>query len=243
MLCAGAKTGRVNNGMDNTLDPKLVADRIFLQHPDAKKQLDKIAIVTGCFENYEALKQHLSEVRYCLDKISAPSTYRVLEHNVQTNAQFDEIVGELGYDIFITLECFDQELRNIALNGKVGKKGRDSKEFLAMIENYARYLEANPALGKHIVKVTYLLGLDSLEVTEYFFQKLFEINKTLKHTTILPWLSIFTTYHKGMRAIQANNFGLPFLLEAMELTKQYFDSQLLIQESGSTADGYARGFY
>ncbi|HEX2548819.1 MAG TPA: hypothetical protein VHM20_03255, partial [Gammaproteobacteria bacterium] len=40
VLCAGAKTGRVNNGMENTLSAKTVLKRIFDQHPDALRLLD-----------------------------------------------------------------------------------------------------------------------------------------------------------------------------------------------------------
>ena len=189
------------------------------------------------------MTSHLRDVRQTIDKFCSPSTYRVLEHNVVTEEQFDLVVGELGYDVFITLECFDQNIRNIALNGKVGRKGRDSQEFLKIIRNYVNYLETCPELNKRFVRVTYLMGLDSLEVTESFFQQLAEINKTLKHTTVLPWLSIFTAYNDGMRAIQREEFGLRFLLNSMEICKKYFDADLLANHSGGTNDGYARGLF
>ena len=243
VLCAGAKTGRVNNGMQDTLAPESVINTIMQQHPEAKEQLDLVAIVTGCFHNFDALKTHLTDVRRALDKRCSPAHYRVLEHNVETEAQLQAIVAELGFDVWITLECYDQELRNIALNGKVGRKGRDSKAFLAMIEQYARFIDARPELGKRWVKVTYLAGLDSLEVTEYFFQQLANVNKTLKHVTIVPWLSIFTAYNEAMRVIQRPEFGLRFLLDMMDLCHKYFDADLLMNESGGTGDGYARGLF
>lgn len=243
VLCAGAKTGRVNNGMDNTLSAQSVVERILTQHPLAKQQLDSVAVVTGCFANFNELTGHLRDVRTAIDKFASPTTYRVLEHNVITEQQFDLVVGELGYDVFITLECFDQNIRNIALNGKVGRKGRNSQEFITIINNYANYLEAHPELNNRFVRVTYLMGLDDLSVTEAFFQQLAQINKTLKHTTILPWLSIFTAYNEGMRAIQHHDFGLKFLFNAMDLCKKYFDPQLLATQSGGTSDGYARGLF
>lgn len=49
VLCAGAKTGRVNNGINGTLDPSQVLSNIFKQHPNAIHQLDSLAVVTGCF--------------------------------------------------------------------------------------------------------------------------------------------------------------------------------------------------
>jgi len=243
VLCAGAKTGRVNNGMERTLSPDSMVPQIFTQHPEAKQQLESVAVVTGCFSNFEQLYAHLSDVRTTFDELSSPTTYRVLEHNVATDEQLDAIVKTLGFDVFITLECFDQNLRNIALNGKVGHKGRDSRQFLAMIKNYAEYLDVRPELGKHLVRVTYLMGLDSFDVSHYFFGELSKINQSLKHTTILPWLSIFTPYNKAMRVIQQPSFGLPFILEGMELCEKYFDSKLLAQKSGTTAEGYARGLY
>ena len=243
VVCAGAKTGRVNNGMDSTLSAQSVVKRIFNQHPEAKQQLDSVAVVTGCFANFNELTSHLKDVRTAIDKHSSPSTYRVLEHNVVTEEQFEIVVGNLGYDVFITLECFDQTIRNIALNGKVGRKGRDSQEFLQIIYNYVNYLEAHSELGKRFVRVTYLMGLDSLATTESFFQQLYEINKTLKNTIIVPWLSIFTAYNEGMRAIQRDDFGLRFLLDSIALCKNYFDHDLLEHNSGGTSDGYARGLF
>jgi hypothetical protein len=243
VLCAGAKTGRVNNGMDSTLSAETVVTRIFEQHQEAIKQLNSVAVVTGCFPSFNQLKQHLTDVRRNIDAYCKPSTYRVLEHNIVTEEQFDDIVGKLGYDIFVTLECYDQNLRNIALNGKVGHKGRDSKKFVELIKTYANYLDARPELGKHLVRVTYLMGLDSLDVTEYFFQQLAEINQSLKHTQIVPWLSIFTAYNDAMRTIQNKDFNLRFLLDGMKLTKKYFKPELLVNESGTTSDGYARGFF
>jgi hypothetical protein len=243
VLCAGAKTGRVNNGMEDTLSPKSVLTRIITQHPKAVQQLDSVAIVTGCFSGFAELKTHLAEVRQAISEYCTPSTYRVLEHNIVTEEQFATIVGELGYDVFITLECFDQEIRNLALNGRVGRKGRDSQEFLKIIQTYANYLEARPELGKKIVYVTYLMGLDSLAVTEQFFQTLAAINSTLHHTTILPWLSIFTPYNNAMRTLQRADFGLGFLLNSVTLCQKYFDRQLLATASGSTGEGYARGLF
>lgn len=243
VLCAGAKTGRVNNGMESTLSPETVLSRIFNQHPDAVNQLDSVAVVTGCFPTFNQLKQHLTEVRQSIDKFCKPSTYRVLEHNIVTEEQFGEIVGNLGYDIFVTLECYDQDIRNIALNGKVGHKGRDSRKFIELIKTYANYLDAHPELGKHLVRVTYLIGLDSLTVTEYFFQQLAEINHSLKHTKIVPWLSIFTAYSDAMHTIQNKDFNLSFLINGMILAKKYFEPALLLKESGTTSDGYARGFF
>lgn len=242
-LCAGAKTGRVNNGMEDTLSAQSVVERIFKQHPQAKEQLDSVAIVTGCFANFNELQTHLFNVREAINTHCSPSTFRVLEHNIVSEEEFDIVVGQLGYDIFITLECFDQKIRNIALNGKVGRKGRDSQEFLKMIRNYANYLESRPELGKHKIRVTYLMGLDSLAVTEYFFQQLAEINQTLKNTTIIPWLSIFTAYNDAMRTIQHPDFGLEFLIDGIELCKKYFDLNLLNNESGGTGEGYARGLF
>lgn len=243
VLCAGAKTGRVNNGMNSTLQAESTIERIFKQHPDAKDQLEKVAVVTGCFNDFNELSAHLADVRKSVEKFCSPSTYRVLEHNVTTEEQLERVVGQLGYDIFITLECFDQEIRNIALNGKVGRKGRDSQEFLHIIQNYANYLEARPKLNKHTVRVTYLMGLDSLATTEYFFQKLSEINISLKYTKVVPWLSIFTPYNDAMRAIQQKDFGLQFLLDSIELSKRYFGNNLLENDSGGTSDGYARGLF
>jgi hypothetical protein len=87
------------------------------------------------------------------------------------------------------------------------------------------------------------MGLDSLAVTEQFFQKLAAINDTLQHTTILPWLSIFTPYNNAMRTLQRADFGLGFLLDGMALCQKYFDPQLLANDSGSTGEGYARGLF
>src|SRR5262249_14265353 len=106
VLCAGAKTGRVNNGMDDTLSARSVMERIFRQHPEAREQLDSIAIVTGCFQTFDALTEHLAEVRQAAELYSSPTTFRVLEHNVTTTERFEEVVGKLGYDVFVTLECY-----------------------------------------------------------------------------------------------------------------------------------------
>ncbi|MFN7097147.1 MAG: hypothetical protein ACK4PR_06275 [Gammaproteobacteria bacterium] len=243
VLCAGAKTGRVNNGMEDTLSAQSIVEQIFKQHPQAQEQLDSVAIVTGCFKSFSELKSHLTNVRTAIDKLCSPSTYRVLEHNVTEEEQFSAIVGELGYDVFVTLECFDQEIRNIALNGKVGRKGRNSQEFIKMIETYAQYLESHPELNKKLVHVTYLMGLDSLEVTEYFFQKLADINSRLQRTSIVPWLSIFTPYNDAMRLIQRQEFSLGFLFDAIKLCKKYFSIEMLNNNSGSTREGYARGLF
>jgi hypothetical protein len=243
VLCAGAKTGRVNNGMDDTLSSQSTVNKIFKQHPEAAEQLDSVAIVTGCFSGFNEMCEHLKEVKETISKVASPKTFRVLEHNVVSEEQFDKVVGELGYDVFVTLECFDQEIRNIALNGKVGRKGRNSEEFITILRNYANYLDARPELGKHLVRVTYLMGLDSLATTEHFFQQIAAINKTLKHTSIVPWLSIFTAYNKAMKGLQQKDFGLEFLLQGMQLCEKYFDKDLLQTQSGGTSDGYARGFY
>ncbi|WP_394838761.1 hypothetical protein LVJ94_17870 [Pendulispora rubella] len=242
-LCAGAKTGRVNNGMDDTLSSRSTLDRVFAQHPEAAAQLDSVAIVTGCFRNFDVLTDHLKDVRRSVESHASPSRYLVLEHNVVTEEQFDVVIRELGYEVFITLECFDQDNRNIALNGKVGRKGRDSNEFLDMMWTYARYLDTRPELGKRFVKVTYLMGIDSLETSEALFQKMADMNRQLKHAVVMPWLSIFTPYDRPMRAIQQPDFSLRFLLDAQELCRKYFDEPWLASESGGTAQGFARGLF
>jgi len=242
-LCAGAKTGRVNNGMDETLPAKKMVEGIFEKYPEAPKQLDNVAIVTGCFDDFQELSTHLKAVKEEVYKQANPKTLCVLEHNITTEAEYDLVVGDLGYDVYITLECFDQEMRNIALNGKVGRKGRDSKEFIEMARVYAKYLDERPHLGKHLVRLTYLVGIDSLEVTEYFYKQLDEINKTLKHTKVIPWLSIFTPYNEPMKMIQRKDFSLSFLYEAMNLSESYFGKELMKNESGGTNLGYARGLY
>lgn len=242
-LCAGAKTGRVNNGMEDTLPATTMVDGIFQKYPEAPAQLDNVAIVTGCFDNFTELTTHLRAVRTAVYEKANPKTLCVLEHNITTEAEYDLVVGELGYDVYITLECFDQEMRNIALNGKVGRKGRDSREFIEMARVYANYLDARPHLGKHLVRLTYLIGIDSLEVTEEFFRQLDAINKTLKTTKVIPWLSIFTPYNDGMRSIQRKDYDLSFIYKAMALSEKYFGKDLMEQESGGTNLGYARGLY
>ena len=242
-LCAGAKTGRVNNGLDETLSPKVVLRRVFEQHPEAKDQLDSVAIVTGCFDNFGELSGHLKDVKEAVEVHCKPRTYRVLEHNVATEQELDLVVKDLGYEIFVTLECFDPKLRYVALNGRVGRKGRDGRLYLDIIKKYARYLDQRPELGQQLVRVTYLLGIDSLEVTEALFAELSRINKDLERVTVVPWLSIFTPYTPAMRLIQQPSFGLEFLLRGMELARKYFDSGLLESESGTTGEGYARGLF
>jgi hypothetical protein len=217
--------------------------RILRQHPDTREQLDSVAVVTGCFQSFDALTEHLGDVRRAAKGIASPTTFRVLEHNVTTKERFDVVVGELGYDVFVTLECFDQELRNIALNGKVGRKGRDSREFLDMLGVYADYLESRPELDKHLARVTYLTGIDAPETTEYFFQQLAAINRRNTRATIVPWLSVFTPYDKPMRVIQRPDFSLTFLIEAQQLAEKYFGRELMANESGGTGHGYARGLF
>jgi hypothetical protein len=243
VLCAGAKTGRINNGMNDTLATVKMTENIIQKHPEAVNQLDSVAVVTGCFTSFDELKNHLTNVKYAINQFCKPTQFRVLEHNIETEEQFDMIVGKLGYEIFITLECFDQEIRNIALNGKVGRKGRNSQDFLKMISVYASYLESRPSLNRNLVRVTYLVGLDSLDVMESFFKSISKINATLKNTKIIPWLSIFTSYNKSMNTIQNKEFGLRFILDAITISEKYFDSTLLLSDSGGTADGYARGLY
>jgi hypothetical protein len=167
----------------------------------------------------------------------------VLEHNVTHDEQFDLVVRDLGYDVFITLECFDQNLRDIALNGKAGLKGRDSRLYMDIIRRYSTYLDERPELGKKVVHVTYLLGIDSLDATEEFFSSLSDINSKMKHVKVVPWLSIFTAYTPGMRLIQQPRFGLEFLVKGTELAKIHFEAPLLETESGGTSDGYARGLF
>lgn len=242
-LCAGAKTGRVNNGMSGTLAAKKMVDGIFEKYPQAPAQLDNVAIVTGCFDNFDQMSSHLSAVKEAVQERANPKTYCVLEHNITTEEEYDLVVGELGYDVYITLECFDQEMRNIALNGKVGRKGRDSKEFIEMARVYANYLEARPHLGKNLVHLTYLIGIDSLEVTEEFYKELDAINKSLKNTKVIPWLSIFTPYNDAMRSIQRKDYDLSFSLKAMKLSEKYFGKDMMENESGGTNLGYARGLY
>jgi hypothetical protein len=242
-LCAGAKTGRVNNGMEGALEAVPAFERILAQHPETAAQLDSVAVVTGCFEKFDALVNHLREVRAAALKFASPSTFRVLEHNVGTEEQLEIVVGELGYEVFVTLECFDQELRCLALNGKVGRKGRDSRQFLEMIRTYAWYLEKRPGLGKRHVRVTYLIGIDSLETTERLFRELDSLNRELKHSMVVPWMSVFTPYDDHMRVLQQPGFSLKFLLDAHALARKYFSEPLLREQSGSTGEGYARGFF
>lgn len=243
VMCAGAKTGRVNNGMEGALEADQVLAKIMAKHAGAKTQLDSVAVVTGCFESFDALTVHLRDVREAALRHASPKTFRVLEHNVATERQLDVVVGELGYDVFITLECYDAELRRLALNGRVGRKGRDTAEFLEMMRNYARYLDARPELGRTVVHVTYLIGIDPLPVAETLFREMAEINRGLKNVTVLPWLSVFTPYETSMRLIQHPDFSLQFLLQAQELCRAYFPADLLAAESGGTADGYARGLF
>lgn len=243
VLCAGAKTGRVNNGMKDILDPDMIYANIFNQHPEAKTQLDSIAIVTGCFDNFNLLESHLKNVKDSVYPYVKPAQFRVLEHNISSHSQFNSIVGELGYEVFITLECFDQAIRNIALNGKVGRKGRDSEEYIEMINVYANYLENQINRNHSLVRVTYLAGLDSLDVTEKFFERIARMNQTLLHVNIIPWISIFTVYNKAMKTLQRSDFGLAYLLKVMKLANQYFGNEMMANESGSTSDGYARGLY
>ncbi len=243
VLCAGAKTGRVNNGLEGALETENVMERIFAKYPQAREQLDTVAVVTGCFPDFAALTDHLKEVRQATQRRARPGTYRVLEHNVTTPAEFDVVAGELGYEVFVTLECFDQKLRDIALNGRVGRKGRDSREFLELLRVYADYLEARPALGQRLIRVTYLMGLDSPETTDYFFRRLAQINAGKRNVTVLPWVSVFTPYDEPMRRIQQPGFGLKSLLDAQALCARYFDAGLLAEESGGTGQGYARGLF
>lgn len=242
-LCAGAKTGRVNNGLDETLPTHSFVDGVFEQYPNAKEQLDNVAIVTGCFDDFSELTRHLRSVQNAVRKYADPKSWVVLEHNIVSEADYELVVGELGYDVYITLECFDQKMRDLALNGRVGRKGRDSREFIEMARTYANFLEARPHLGKHLVRLTYLVGIDSLEVTRDFFRQLDEINKTLKHTKIIPWMSIFTPYNEAMKIIQRKDFSLSFLYQVMDMAEEYFGKDLIEKESGGTNLGYARGLY
>jgi hypothetical protein len=93
------------------------------------------------------------------------------------------------------------------------------------------------------VRVTYLVGIDSLETTESFFQELASINQTLKHASVIPWMSVFTPYDDHMRVLQQPSFSMKFLLGAQALARKYFPEQLLLEQSGSTGEGYARGFF
>jgi hypothetical protein len=112
-----------------------------------------------------------------------------------------------------------------------------------MIRVYAEYLEARPELGKRLVRVTYLTGLDSPETTDDFFQQLADINRGKKHATVVPWLSVFTPYDKPMRVIQRHDFSLTFLIEAQQRAEKYFGRDLMAQHSGGTGHGYARGLF
>jgi len=230
VLCAGAKTGRVNNGMNKTLSAKDMLTTIFTKHPNAIAQLESVAIVTGCFNDFTELKDHLGDVRHAVHQFCQPKEFLVLEHNIETNEQLDIVIRELGYDIFITLECYDQNIRNIALNGKVGRKGRDSKVFLNMIKNYVDYLARHSALNKNLIRVTYLVGLDPLPVMEDYFKQLAALNKQYQNIQIVPWLSIFTSYNKGMSTIQNKSFNLVFILQAMALAEKYFSQHLLLEK-------------
>jgi hypothetical protein len=242
-LCAGAKTGRVNNGTDGALETDRSFARILKQHPEAAEQLDSVAVVTGCFDTFDSLTSHLREVRDAARKYANPPVLRVLEHNVTTPEQYAIVVGELGYDVFITLECFDQSMRKLALNGNVGRKGRNSEEFVAMMKTYATYLEAHPELNRDLVRVTYLMGIDSLEVTDRLFKEMADFNRGLKRAKIIPWLSIFTPYDESMRIIQRPDFSLRLLIESQQLAEKYFGAETMARESGSTAEGYARGLF
>lgn len=243
VMCAGAKTGRVNNGMEGALAADQVLRNICAKHPETKDQMDNVAVVTGCFDSFEALSVHLKDVREAALRHASPTTFRVLEHNVATERQLELVVGELGYDVFITLECYDAELRRLALNGRVGRKGRDTREFLEMMRNYAHYLDARPELNRRVVHVTYLIGIDPLQTAETLFQEMSAINRGLKNVTVLPWLSVFTPYEISMRLIQHPEFSLEFLIRAQDLCRSYFPADLLASESGGTADGYARGLF
>jgi hypothetical protein len=242
-LCAGAKTGRVNNGTDGALETDRAFARILKQHPEAATQLDSVAVVTGCFDTFDSLTAHLREVRDAARKYAKPPVLRVLEHNVTTTEQFEVVVGELGYDVFITLECFDQSMRKLALNGNVGRKGRNSEEFVSMMKTYGNYLDDRPELGRDLVRVTYLMGIDSLEVSERLFQEMADFNRGLKRAKIIPWLSIFTPYDESMRTIQRADFSLRLLIESQRLAEKYFGADVMARESGSTAEGYARGLF
>ncbi len=242
-MCAGARTGRVNNGQEDTLAADLVVNDIATRFPESMTQLDILAVVTGCFSSFDVLYEHLKEVKLSVSKRFSPSQYRVLEHNVNTPKQFQMVVGELGYDVWITLECFDENTRYRALSGRVGRKGRAPGEFIDMIQTYADYLEAHPELGKKYVHVTYLIGLDSLETTEDLFKILSDMNNKLKRTKIIPWLSIFTPYNNGMMPLQRQDFGMSFLLQAQKMAVEYFGEQEMTAESGGTVDGYARGLF
>jgi hypothetical protein len=229
--------------MNGTIDCGATFERIFAQHPEAPEQLDSVAVVTGCFDTFDALAGHLRDVRTSITKYASPRSFRVLEHNVCTPEQFEIVSGELGYEVFITLECFDQEKRKVALNGNVGRKGRDSRQFLEMIRTYAEFLDARRDPMNRLVRVTYLIGIDSLETVEDLFRQLAELNRSLDYAKVVPWLSVFTPYASSMRTIQHPDFSMTFLLEAMELATKYFGQDLIEAESGTTADGYARGLF
>ncbi len=242
-ICAGAMTGRVNSGQNFTLSPETVLEGIFEQHPKAHSQVEIVAVVTGCFADFNTLVTHLQEVKAAALKRCAAHTFRVLEHGIDTEERIELVVGELGYDIYVTLECYDPELRRIALNGKRGRKGRAREKFLELIKVYANYLDSHPRDKENFVRVTYLMGLDVLETSAEFFQELAMVNQGLRRTTVLPWVSIFTPYSDGMRKLQRSDFSLEFLLRAQKLCQEYFAPVLLAEKSGGTGQGYARGLF
>ena len=121
----------MNNGLEGSLATEHSFGKDLQSAPAGSRAagFDKLAVVTGCFDQFDDLASHLRDVRQSVLKFASPSTFRVLEHNVTTEAQYEIVVGELGYDVFITLECFDQSMRKIALNGNVGRKGATAGNF------------------------------------------------------------------------------------------------------------------
>jgi hypothetical protein len=242
-LCAGAKTGRVNNGLQGTLGTDFVFRRILDQHLETRTQLESVAVVTGCFDHFDAMANHLREVRETIQTYAQPKEWRVLEHNVVTPEQFERVVGQLGYDVFITLECFDPEKRKIALNGNQGRKGRETRQFIEMMETYADYLEKRAEKGRDLVRVTYLAGIDPLSTTEELFAQMARINDKHQHARVVPWLSVFTPYAASMAVIQNREFSLQYLIDIQDLTRRYFGSEVAELQTGSTAEGFARGLF
>lgn len=239
-ICAGKETRRINQSSLVSVEPEQVFQEIEEKHPQAIEQLQVVAVVTGCFPTFKKLADHLSKVRAAASKRTRACVFRVLEHGVYQPAQLEHVVCHLGYDLFVTLETYDQRTRRRILGSK---KGREVQQLCELVQWYAELVAARRQDEGNIVRVTYVVGLEALSRTEAFFEKLSAINHAFGQTVVAPWVSIFCPYSERQRQLLHPDFSLSFLIKAQQLCKEYFDPKLMAKNSGSTAQGHARGLF
>jgi hypothetical protein len=166
------------------------------------KNIEQVAIVTGCFKNEETVVSYLINLRKVLKQLYFRGEilyFGIIRKKINLN-RLKEISP---LNLCFTLECFENREKYIR------------KDKLISIDNFIEILKYSLECG-FTTNFSYILGLDS----SYSIQKYFPL--LLSHINTFPIISLFQTDESRLKIRHEEAWNLDYYLSNRRTIEQLF---------------------